>query len=101
VKTSNKSVQSSDNQTTVNKQQTIPMYTMYKPKVKLKWVNINLKNTQRLVIKGKYQCSNDGASTTMELGCSTWNQSSNVSHKPLGQSLGSKMEKKFKTGAEI
>ena len=28
-------------------------------------------------------------------------QSSHVSNKPLGQSLGSKVKKKFKTGAEI
>ena len=74
---------------------------MCKPKAKLKWVNINLQNTQMLVNKSKHQYSNEEASSTMELGCSTWNQSSNISHKPLDQSLGSKMNQKSKTEHEI
>ena len=64
----NQSVHNSDKQTTVNNQQTIPMYNT--KAIRQTQMSYHQPTKQQvLAIKSKYQHPNDEASSTMELGC--------------------------------
>jgi hypothetical protein len=54
-----------------------------------------------LANNNKWSSSNEGETSTMEMYTWTWNHNSNVSNKPLGQSLGSKVNQKAKIELDI
>jgi len=67
----------------------------------LKWFTKGPTKEPKVSKHSKYPSSNDEATSIMEMNAWTWNSKLKCEYKPLGQSLGSKVNQKVKTKLDI